>query len=69
MWLHHRCWNPAISGGHRNRWFSPFACACAPISDKEEMTMLEEQAYLLESELESINKRLKELKKKEVQNA
>jgi hypothetical protein len=70
MWPYYKHWNPAVFGWHRNRWwFPPFDCASAPISDEEEIAMLEEQACQFESELKSIKKRLAELKKKEVQNA
>ena len=70
MLPYYRHWNQTVFGWHRNLWwFPPFDCACAPITDEEEAAMLEKQAYMLESELDSIRKRLAKLKNKEVQNA
>jgi hypothetical protein len=51
-WGRHRCW-----------WLPPYAWPWATPSREEETAMLEEQARILGRELESVNKRLEELKK------
>ncbi len=60
-------WYPWGWGWHRRWWMPPFAWPSIPKED--EIAMLEEQAGILERELESIRKRLDELKKQEVNNA
>jgi len=50
-------------------WVPPRAWAWAPIYKEEGIAMLEEQAKILEYELESIRNRLEQLKKQEVKNA
>jgi hypothetical protein len=56
--------------GYRNPWgwpgywgATPYGWPWAPIPKEQEIAMLEEQARMLESELDSIKKRLEELKK------
>jgi len=69
MWPWYGYWHPWGWGWHRRWWIPPFAWAWASPSREEEIAMLEDQARVLERELESIRKRLEELKKQEVKNA
>ena len=45
------------------RWAAPYVWPWAPIPKEQEIAMLEEQARILENELDSIRKRLEELMK------
>jgi hypothetical protein len=62
-------WHPWGWRWHRHWGVPPVAWAWAPPPREEEIAMLEDQARILERELESIRKRLEELKKQEVKNA
>lgn len=63
MWSYYSYWNPWVCGWRRHWWFPPFAWSGAFIPKEEEIAMLEEQAHILERELENIKNRLEELKK------
>lgn len=61
-WRNH----PFVFGSRWCWWMSPFIWPC-PLKPKEsEVIMLENQARLIEQEMEIIKKRLVELKNKEV---
>ena len=69
MWPWHGYWHPWGWGWHRQWWIPPYVWPWALPSKEEETVMLEEQARILEHELENIQRRLEELKKQEVKNA
>ena len=63
MWPWYGCWYPWrwIRGWY---WgMNPYTWPWAPMSKKQESTMLEEQARMLEAELDGIRRRLEELQK------
>ena len=52
MWPWYGYWHSW--GWHRRWWVPPYAWAWAPIPKEEEIAMLEEQARILDDELESV---------------
>jgi len=56
-------------GWRRRWWLPPYVWTWAPVPGEEEIAVLEGQARILERELESVRKRLEDLKKQEVKNA
>jgi len=61
MWPWYGYWHP---WGWPGYWrATPYAWPWAPVPKEQEITMLEEQARILESESDRIKKRLEELKK------
>jgi hypothetical protein len=60
MWPWHEYWHAWGWPGYW--WRPPLGWPWAPISKEQEIAILEEQAKILESELDSIKKRLEEIK-------
>jgi len=69
MWPWYGYWHAWRWGWPRHWPVAPYTWPWAAIPKEQEIAMLEDQARLLESELDGIRKRLEELKKQEVKNA
>jgi len=69
MWPWYEYWHPWRWAWPRYWPAVPYAWPWPPIPKEQEIAMLEDQARMLERELDSIRSRLEELKKQEVKNA
>jgi len=69
VWPRYRYWHPWRWGWPGYWGVTPYAWPWAAIPKEQEIAMLEDQARMLESELDGIRSRLEELKKQEVKNA
>ena len=69
MWPWYGYSSPRVWGWPGYWRTTPYAWPWAPISKKQEIAVLEDRGRMLGSELESVNKRLEELKKWEVKYA
>lgn len=63
MWPWHGYWYYRGWGWPRYWWRVPHFGPWAPVTKEQEIAFLEEEARILESELEAIRERLEELKK------
>ena len=69
MWPWYGYWLPWRWGWHGYWRAIPYVWPWVPMPREQEIAILEEQARILEDELDNIKARLEELGKKEVKNA